>query len=78
MPTAARAAMNREQAVSAEATAFANYYGLPAASVPCGFDSRGMPIGLQIVGRPGDDRAVLNVAHQFELAGKIGEKHPVA
>jgi aspartyl-tRNA(Asn)/glutamyl-tRNA(Gln) amidotransferase subunit A len=76
VPTVAEASTNPEQGVSAETTAFANYYGLPAASVPCGFDSRGMPIGLQIVGKPGDERTVLNVAHQYEAAAKIGSRHP--
>ena len=78
VPTVAVAATNAEQGVSAESTAFANYYSLPVASVPCGFDSHGMPIGLQFVGKPGDERTVLNVAHQYELAAKIGLKHPIA
>jgi aspartyl-tRNA(Asn)/glutamyl-tRNA(Gln) amidotransferase subunit A len=78
VPTVAAAATNPEQGVSAEATAFANYYSLPAASVPCGFDSHDMPIGLQIVGKPRDERTVLNVAHQYELAAKFGLKHPIA
>ena len=42
------------------------------------FDSHDMPIGLQIVGKPGDERTVLNVAHQYELAAKVGLKHPIA
>jgi aspartyl-tRNA(Asn)/glutamyl-tRNA(Gln) amidotransferase subunit A len=78
VPTVAEAATNPEQGVSAESTAFANYYGLPVASVPCGFDSHNMPIGLQIVGKPGDERTILNVAHQYELAAKIGSMHPIA
>jgi len=78
VPTVAEAAANPEQAVSAGITAFANYYGLPVASVPCGFDGHGMPIGLQIVGRPGDERTVLNVAHQYALAAKVGSRHPIA
>ena len=78
VPTVALAATNPEQAVSAQITAFANYYSLPAASVPCGFDSHGMPIGLQIVGKPGDERTVLNVAHRYERAAKLGSKHPIA
>ena len=45
---------------------FANYVGLPAISVPCGYDSRGLPIGLQIVGKPGGDATVLSVACEFE------------
>lgn len=78
VPTVAAAARNPEQGVSAELTAFANYYGLPVASVPCGFDSHDMPIGLQIVGKPGDERTVLHVAHRFELSAKAGLKHPIA
>jgi aspartyl-tRNA(Asn)/glutamyl-tRNA(Gln) amidotransferase subunit A len=78
VPTVAHAAMDPEQAVSAEGTAFANYYSLPVASVPCGFDSHKMPIGLQIVGKPGGECTVLNVAHQYELAAKLGSKHPIA
>ena len=78
VPTVAEAARNPEQGVSAEITAFANYYGLPVASVPCGFDRHGMPIGLQIVGKPGDERTVLNVAHQYELSATVGLKHPIA
>jgi aspartyl-tRNA(Asn)/glutamyl-tRNA(Gln) amidotransferase subunit A len=43
-----------------------NLTGLPAISVPCGFDDRGLPIGLQIAGRPFDEETVLRVAHAFE------------
>jgi aspartyl-tRNA(Asn)/glutamyl-tRNA(Gln) amidotransferase subunit A len=78
VPTVAEAATNPEQAVSAEITAFANYYSLPAASVPCGFDRHGMPIGLQIVGTPGDECTVLNVAHQYERSAKVAVRHPIA
>lgn len=77
VPTVAAAATNPEHGVSAETTAFANYYSLPAVSVPCGFDSHDMPIGLQIVGKPGDDHTVLNVAHQYELSAKVGSRHRI-
>lgn len=43
-----------------------NLNGAPAASVPCGFDSQGMPIGLQIVGRAYEDTIVLRAARAFE------------
>jgi aspartyl-tRNA(Asn)/glutamyl-tRNA(Gln) amidotransferase subunit A len=78
VPTVAEAATDPEQGVSADITAFANYYSLPVASVPCGFDSHDMPIGLQIVGKPGDERTVLNVAHRYELAANVGFRHPIS
>jgi len=43
-----------------------NLTGLPAISVPCGFDRDGMPIGLQIAGRPFEEITVLQVAHAYE------------
>jgi aspartyl-tRNA(Asn)/glutamyl-tRNA(Gln) amidotransferase subunit A len=58
------AASKNQLALSAENTSFANYYGLPAITIPCGFDSRGCPIGLQIVGKPGDDGTVLAMAQE--------------
>ncbi|MGQ9364898.1 amidase [Azospirillum sp. ST 5-10] len=43
-----------------------NLTGLPAISIPCGFDPDGLPIGLQIAGRPFDEATVLRVAHAYE------------
>jgi aspartyl-tRNA(Asn)/glutamyl-tRNA(Gln) amidotransferase subunit A len=43
-----------------------NLAGLPGLSLPCGFDRSGMPIGLQIVGRPFDELTVLQTAHAYE------------
>ena len=43
-----------------------NLAGTPAISVNCGFNSRGLPIGLQIGGRPFDESTVLKVAHAYE------------
>jgi Asp-tRNA(Asn)/Glu-tRNA(Gln) amidotransferase A subunit family amidase len=45
-----------------------NVTGMPAISVPCGFDERGLPVGLQIVGRPFDEATVLQAAHAYETA----------
>jgi len=50
--------------------------GLPAISVPCGFTPDGLPVGLQIVGRPGDDVGVLQLAHAFETATGTGRRRP--
>ena len=55
-----------------------NLTGLPAISVPCGFDRKGLPIGLQIAGRPFDEHAVLRVAHAWErMHDQAGEVAPV-
>ena len=45
-----------------------NFWGLPAISVPCGFTSQGLPIGLQIVGPRGGDAIVLRTAYTYERA----------
>lgn len=50
--------------------------GLPAISVPCGFTSEGLPVGLQIVGRQGQDFAVLQLAYAFEQATQFGKTRP--
>tara|TARA_B100001013_G_scaffold195136_1_gene117947 strand:- start:55 stop:1413 length:1359 start_codon:yes stop_codon:yes gene_type:complete len=49
-------------------TAPFNLAGLPALSVPCGFDNTGLPVGLQFVGRPMDEATVLRTGHAYELA----------
>ncbi|WP_456342990.1 Asp-tRNA(Asn)/Glu-tRNA(Gln) amidotransferase subunit GatA [Thermovibrio sp.] len=43
-----------------------NLAGLPAISVPCGFDSKNLPIGLQVIGKAFDEETVLKVAHAVE------------
>ena len=52
-------------AVSANTRPF-NYLGLPAISVPCGFDPNGCPIGLQIAGRPFAEARVMKVADAYQ------------
>ncbi|BCS81750.1 Asp-tRNA(Asn)/Glu-tRNA(Gln) amidotransferase subunit GatA [Anaerocellum diazotrophicum] len=43
-----------------------NIAGLPAISIPCGFDSNGLPIGLQIIGKAFDEETILKVAYTYE------------
>jgi aspartyl-tRNA(Asn)/glutamyl-tRNA(Gln) amidotransferase subunit A len=43
-----------------------NYLGLPSVSVPCGFDSNGLPIGFQIQGRPFAEARVLAIADAYQ------------
>jgi len=45
---------------------------LPIASVPCGLDAEGLPVGLQIVGRPSDEESVLALAAVVQRANPIG------
>lgn len=49
---------------------------MPAISVPCGFTPEGLPVGMQIVGRPGDDFGVLQLAHAFEQATMEWKRRP--
>jgi aspartyl-tRNA(Asn)/glutamyl-tRNA(Gln) amidotransferase subunit A len=65
------------QALSPENTAFANYYSLPAISVTAGFDSNQLPIGVQMIGKPGDEPSVLQLANVYQLATPFHTKHPV-
>jgi len=53
-----------------------NFTGQPAASVPCGFNSEGLPVGLQIVGRRLDEALVLRAAAAFEKAHPWRDKKP--
>lgn len=45
-----------------------NIAGIPAISLPCGFSGEGLPIGLQIAGRPFDEATVLRAAFAYECA----------
>ena len=48
----------------------------PAISVPAGFTTDGLPVGIQIVGRYRDDFGVLQIAHAFEQATEFGRRRP--
>lgn len=53
-----------------------NLTGTPALSVPCGFTTRGLPIGLQIAGRAFDEATVLRVGHAYEQAARMPVRPP--
>lgn len=45
-----------------------NLLGLPAVSIPCRSESKGLPVGIQLVGRPFTEMSLLSVAHALEMA----------
>jgi len=45
-----------------------NYLGLPGAAVPCGFDSAGLPVAFQLVGRPFAEASILSAANAYQRA----------
>ncbi len=54
----------------------ANAAGIPAISIPCGFNSEGLPVGLQIMGPQFEESLVLKVAYTYEQATKWHKLHP--
>jgi aspartyl-tRNA(Asn)/glutamyl-tRNA(Gln) amidotransferase subunit A len=47
-------------------TSLANLVGIPALSMPCGLDGKGLPVGLQIMARPWDEERLLSFGHRLE------------
>jgi aspartyl-tRNA(Asn)/glutamyl-tRNA(Gln) amidotransferase subunit A len=54
----------------------ANFTGLPAISIPCGFTRDGLPVGLQLIGRAFDEATLLRVAFSYERANNWRVLHP--
>jgi amidase len=50
--------------------------GCPAIALPAGFTPEGLPVGLQIVGRPRDELGVLAIAHAYEQATELWRRRP--
>jgi aspartyl-tRNA(Asn)/glutamyl-tRNA(Gln) amidotransferase subunit A len=53
-----------------------NLTGQPALCVPCGFDSRGLPMSLQLAGRSWDEGTLLRAAHLYQLAARWHGRRP--
>ena len=53
-----------------------NSTGLPAITVPCGFTQSGLPIGLQLIGRPFEEELLFRAAHQYEAVSPARGKRP--
>ena len=59
-------------------TVSVNLAGLPAISMPCGFDRKGMPVGAQLIGAPLMEQKVLNAAHAFQQDTDYHTRRPEA
>ncbi len=57
-------------------TGVASLTGLPSLNVPCGFDPDGLPIGMQIIGRPFAEATLLRAGHAFQLATGFHRRAP--
>ena len=54
-----------------------NATGLPAISLPCGFNQQGLPIGVQFVGRPFEEGSLFRIAQAYEQVSSTGKHGPV-
>ena len=52
-----------------------NIAGVPAISIPCGVDSEGMPVGMQLIGNKFEEEKILNAAYTFEQKVKFRENY---
>jgi len=53
-----------------------NAAGFPALALPCGFTRSGLPVGMQLIGRPFEEASLLQVGHAYEVTHPWREKHP--
>ena len=56
-------------------TVSVNIAGLPGISLPCGVDSKGMPVGMQLIGNKFEEEKILNAAYAFEQEYKFRSKY---
>ena len=62
--------------INARCTSPSNATGLPAMSVPCGFTEAGLPIGMQLIGRPFEEALLLQVASGYEAVSPSHGRRP--
>lgn len=58
-------------------TVSVNIAGLPGLVVPCGFDTKGLPIGMQLIGKAFDEGTLLRVGYTFEQNSEFSKRKPV-
>ncbi len=64
------------QKVHSRSTMFGNFTGLPALMFPSGFDRKGMPTAIQLIGRPFDEREIITMAAAFQERTSFHEMTP--
>ena len=57
-------------------TVMINIAGLPSLALPCGFDRDGMPVGMQLVGRPFDEKTILAAGNAYQSVTDYHTKKP--
>ncbi len=57
-------------------TVMINIAGLPSLALPCGFDSENMPVGMQLIGRPFDEKTILSAGNAYQSATDWHKKKP--
>jgi aspartyl-tRNA(Asn)/glutamyl-tRNA(Gln) amidotransferase subunit A len=50
--------------------------GLPSLAVPCGFDDDGLPVGMQLIGRPFEEARLFRIGHAFQEASDFHTRSP--
>jgi aspartyl-tRNA(Asn)/glutamyl-tRNA(Gln) amidotransferase subunit A len=68
--------MDRTLALMTKFTRPFNYLGVPALALPCGFLASGLPVGMQLVGRPFDEATILRLGHAFQQATDWHKREP--
>lgn len=76
-PLTAPTADNYEDALRlTNFTVQTNLTGMPSLSMPCGFSSSGMPVNMQLIGRPFDEATLLGIGYVYELNTDWHTRHP--
>jgi aspartyl-tRNA(Asn)/glutamyl-tRNA(Gln) amidotransferase subunit A len=68
--------MDRTLALMTRFTRPFNYLGVPALALPCGFLASGLPVAMQLVGRPFDEATILRLGHAFQQATDWHKREP--